>query len=62
MELITSSVKVIPFQTTSTVLPSSSITLLSQSAMIWNWGVTPKLSAKARAMSASKPTHWPLAS
>lgn len=35
MEDVTSSVSVMPFQTTSMVLPSSSMTLLSHS-MVWN--------------------------
>ena len=54
----TSSVRVMPFQTTSIVLPSSSMTLLSHS-ISWNTTSTPRLSAKALARSASKPTHSP---
>ena len=61
MEDVTSSVSVMPFQTTSMVLPSSSMTLLSHS-MVWNWTSTPRDSAKAFARSASKPIQLPSAS
>ena len=56
MEVLTSSVRVMPFQTASTPLESSSMILLSQ-LISMNSAFTPKLSAKAFAMSASKPTH-----
>ena len=59
MALVTSSVRVMPFQTQSMDLEPSSRSLLSQSIST-NSTLTPRLSANAFAMSASKPIHSPL--
>ena len=58
MALVTSDVSVMPFQTQSMVLLSSSRTLLSQTIST-NSTLTPRESAKALARSASKPIHSP---
>ena len=60
MAAFTPSSSVMPFQTTSMEPLFSSMILLSQSMTI-NSTVTPMLSAKALARSASKPTQVPSA-